>query len=281
MGALIAAAILLAVALPSSAAAAAGTTYCVLTAPGVCPAGAIGEPNLTAALAEVDGHGPGVRDTIVIGSGSFQESGLADGAGHPVDIVGAGVGVTTLKAPAASPTTTLTLDDPSSTVSDLSIDAPAGPDNTGLALAGRATNVAVSATADDEFATGVKFVAVSGSASPSFAHGSISLPFSSTTAPTAVSDLSKAVTGSVTDSNISAFTGIQGVTAVDRTRITTVIGAESANTPSMTLDDDLITTVAEPGHPERGILVQAPTIGGGAATALIRHCTVIGGRLRS
>ena len=274
---LVAAVALLGATLPAGSNANAGTTYCVRTAPGICPAGGIAEPNINAALGLVNSHGSLEHDTILIGPGSFEEDGMTDAAGHPVDIVGTGEGVTTLKSSAGSPATTLTIDEPNSTVSALSIDNPAGPSNTGLQLAGQATNVAISATSNDRFGIGVKFVSPSGTTAPSFIAGTIALPFSATLNTTGTTDLSDTVFGRVADSTISAQTGTQGVTAVDRTRITALTGAETSPAGGMTLDDDLITTVPEPGLTEVGILVQPPSPGGGSLAVLVRHSTVIGG----
>ena len=202
---------------------------------------------------------------------------MTDMVGHRVDIVGAGEGVTTLKSSAASTATTLTIDEQTSTVSALSINSPAGSSNTGLALAGQATHVAISATTNDQFGTGVKFISPSGTSAPSFLSGSVVLPFSATLATTGARDQSSTISGRVAGSSISAQTGIQGVTGVQRTRITGVIGTETTASGAMTLDDDLIMTVPESGLTEVGILVQPPSIGGGSLSVLIRHSTVIGG----
>jgi hypothetical protein len=275
--ALSAAALLLA-ALTPAADAAAGTTYCVLTAPSVCPAGGIAEASVTGALTQVNSHAPGVHDMILIGPGSFEEGAMTDSAGHQVDIVGAGQGVTTLKESAATSSTTLSVDDQASTVSNLSIDSPPGSSNTGLELAGQATNVTVTASADDQLGTGVRMISTSGVAAPLFTHGSVAVPFTATNLTTGVADRTTNVLGAVTDSTISALVGTDGVTAVQHTRIAAAVGAQTFIAGSITLDDDLITTVAVPGQQEIGVKIQQPTFSGGTTTAVIRHCTIVGDR---
>jgi hypothetical protein len=123
---------------------ASAATFCV-NDPG-CPATGTAEPTIAAAL-DAANASPG-RDRIQIGPGTYSEPRLVDPPGSPVDIVGAGVGVTRIGAPGGRNASTLDVQDQGSTVSDMTVLLPDGTplDNlAGLVLAGTSRRVAVAA----------------------------------------------------------------------------------------------------------------------------------------
>lgn len=120
LSALVAAAVL---ALAPASAFAAGGGYCVPSGsiPN-CPSGGVAEATIADALNAA--RLAGGSNSIYVGPGQFSESGLTDASGNEVDLVGDGYARTTLTSP-------LTVNDTSSTVSDLTIDDPGGTAITG------------------------------------------------------------------------------------------------------------------------------------------------------
>src|SRR5258708_6529337 len=117
-----------ALALAAPAVANADTTYCVPSKaiPG-CPSPAMAQGPLSAALTAVNGNSSS-HDTILLGAQTFPEmaSNLHDDVNHRVDIIGAGQGQTIVQGTGMAPITTLTINEPTSTVSNLTILMPAG-----------------------------------------------------------------------------------------------------------------------------------------------------------
>src|SRR5436305_8351034 len=99
-----------------------------------CPQSAGGEPTIADAVTNAM-----TGDTIYLGPRTFNES-VSDGGTKALHFVGDSVGQTTIQGQGV----TAMIVSSGSTVSDLSIDLAAGPGNTGLALGGSATNVAIS-----------------------------------------------------------------------------------------------------------------------------------------
>jgi PKD repeat protein len=121
-------ALLLALALPATASA---DRFCVQTAS--C-SGGTAEPTLAAALTAAAGTAG--RDRIDIGPVTLSPVTDSDAAGNAVDIVGSGRSATTLNGPTTGGAVTLTIAEPSSTVSNLTINAGNGFTNHALHLAG-------------------------------------------------------------------------------------------------------------------------------------------------
>ena len=134
----------LALVVPAGASAA---TFCVNDPS--CPG-----TNFTTIQAAIDAahaNGDTVRDQIRVAAGQYSEVGIHDDAGNALDLTGAGRGATLLAPAAANNATTLTISEPTSTVSDLAIRTPQGSGNAALSLAGTAQRVAISGANDADY----------------------------------------------------------------------------------------------------------------------------------
>jgi hypothetical protein len=265
------------------AVAAADTTYCVpSTAIAGCPAGATAEPTVAAALAAVN-QNSGAHDVVRIGPGTFDEGGLADDAGHRVDIIGEGEGSTVI-APSSVPAhvglpgeVVLAINEPSSTLSDLSITLPPGDDNVGLSLLDgpSVSDVAITAPTTATNAEGVFIEALHPSTSPAtLSRIRVSLPGDGTGV---VTGLGPAPT--IGDSTILAGTGVAGTGLVQRSRIDAnvdlVPGGDSSN-GLLTVDSSVLQATSG-AKPESAVAAVAPPSGSsGMQQVLLRHDTILG-----
>jgi hypothetical protein len=222
-----------------------------------CPASAANEPTIQAAANNAANSG----DTVLIGAGTYNES--VDDLGKSLTFVGAGPTKTLIKAQG---TPGLNVSSGSS-VRDLGIKVYPAGGNTGLQLAGTATDVAITAQSGVTYAIGLQLLG------GTFSHGKVSLPIN-VTEPTGYGGA--VGNGTVSDSAIVAAVGVadDGSAAtpkVTRDRIRANQGVLEGATPSV-VDDSLIRTVGGPS-PEVGVAL-APNVMFGSFA--IRHSTIVG-----
>jgi hypothetical protein len=241
-----------------SPAVASAETLCVpsTSIPG-CPTGSANEPTIQDAAN--NGHN---GDTIMIGSGTF-DGPLNDG-GTSYTIVGQGEGKTIIQGEGVSAVTLSS----GSSISELTINLANGTGNTGLALSGTATGIAITATEPLSTTNNIG-VDLSGG---SFSHGTVTLPVTGGD----INDYGGVIGhGTVSDSSITAAVGVTADSAtnaptLERDKITGNQGVMAEE--NVTVDDTLITTVAG-AAPETGIGMTGQASGG---TLTVRHATVIG-----
>jgi hypothetical protein len=243
-----------ALALPATALAA---NECVpnITIPN-CPASAAGEPTIATAVTNASNG-----DTIVLGPQTFSES--VDDTGKHLQFIGDGVDRTTIQGQ-GSPAMNISA---GSTVTGLTINLHNEQGGIGLALAGTATNVAVTATGSFNLTNPLGVQLVSGG---TFTHGSIALPL----AATEVAQYAGVIgSGTVSDSSIIAPVGVgtdasSASPTVTRDRITATQGVLAGL--NAVIDDSLIETM--PGT--------ASELGIGSDQVLTgftaRHDTIVG-----
>jgi len=119
------------------------------------------EASLPAALSDAGSPAYPSRDRIVLGTGTIPYAGAAtDAAGNPVDVVGAGRHDTTLQA--SGPV--LSMQEPSSTLSDVRVSVSGTPGTVIDLVAGTVHRVDVDATSVDGGATPVAFLLGAGGA---------------------------------------------------------------------------------------------------------------------
>jgi hypothetical protein len=224
------------------------------------------EPSLSSALNDANIN-PG-RDTILV-KGIHAEN-ANDIAGNPVDIIG--VSGPVLKD-AGTNQYGLQINEPSSTVSNLTIDVPVDTSYYGLYLLGTADNVTVTAAPGTGYFNR-NGVYLSGG---TFANGTVTMPV--TREDQAILQLNGA-TSILRDSTVTAGVGVgtggPGSTRVERTTISAERGIV-ATAGTLDVTDTLIRTQRLPGNvePPGGLEVRDSTSGIGP-TAHARHLTVIG-----
>jgi hypothetical protein len=254
-------------ALAADATLAGATTFCVSDP--TCPVDGVAEPGFSQALtAAAMLAGP---DRIQLGPGTYdRQAGLTDFAGSQVEIVGAGAGLTTIGAGAGL--TSLDVEEPTSTVSNLTVELPDGRATTGLRLNGAtARGVAVTGSAAAS-GTGVR---LGGAAT--FTAGSVVLATTGVDTTGVAGDAIGA--GALTDTVVSAGVGVQDVTAVARVRVfaTSLAIDESPIFGGEPTLDDVLVRIAGPSGVS-GIRVNA--VGSSLASAITtltaRHVTVVG-----
>jgi hypothetical protein len=204
-------------------------------------------------------------DTILIGAGTFSES--VDDGGTAYHFVGAGPTRTIVQG-AGSPAMNISS---GSTVTNLGINLYNAPGETGLMLAGTATNVAVTAT-QPMSATNPIGVDLTGG---TFARGSVVLPL----AGSEVDNYAGVIgSGTLSDSSVTAPVGIAdaggttpGIPAVHRTRILANQGV-LVGSNDFKIDDSLIVTRAG-AKPETGISLSDLDFFG---SFTLRHVNLIG-----
>lgn len=252
--------------LAAGAASASAATFCVQVTS--CPTGGTAEPSIQAAITAASvAVGP---DRILLGPVTFAEGGLNAAAGNQVELVGAGAGQTTIAPPAANSVTTLTLADPGSTVSDLTVRLAAGTTETGLVLGGTARRTSVTA-ADGTTGTGVSLAVGAGG---TFLDGTVSLPTANT-----LTGISANGNGTVANSSIVAGIGISNAATVQRVRVDAggfgIFVNPTATAVTTTVDDALVRIVGSAA----GSALSASGSGFAAfpaATLIARHVTAIG-----
>jgi hypothetical protein len=226
------------------------------------------EASIGDAIAAVDVDPTTAHDTILIGPGTYLENpNLQDSGNHQVDIVGAGEGQTTIETSPGKNETTLSVDDPASTVRDLSINVPdgntVGNTNYGLSLVGSGTRVAVIGDSGTVASNAILLGPVA-----TLSSSTVLMPNSET----GVLDEG----GTVSDTKITAGTGVQGVGTISRTRIFATTGVYTPSSGTLTIDDSLIITVPGPA-PETAIsLTASDTLFLESMSAKLRHDTLIG-----
>lgn len=263
-------------ALGAPAMASAAVTYCVPnTTIAGCPAGASAEATVAAALSASAVSGPG-PNTIRIGPGTFSEGPLDDALGNRVAIIGAGPGATTLSAPGGG-SATLELREPASSVSALSILAPAGVAGAGIEIWGdpaRAPgptlqNLGVSAPPAAAGATGI----LTHSGAPSLSRLSVAVP-----APGVGVSTDAGALASVADSSLSGATALLGPAYVTRSRLAATVDVSLADAGggAVTVDSSVLRTT--PGSGAETAVNAPATNGAGVsdASVFLRHDTLLG-----
>lgn len=244
---------------------ASATTLCVpnITIPG-CPGSAANEPTIQDAVNNAATTG----DTILIGpdssnGGPYKES--VDDRGKQLTFIGAGPTKTIIQAQ-GSPGMNISS---GSKVSNLGIEVYPTGGNTGLQLAGTATNVAITAQAEVTYAVGVQ---LNGGA---FRHGTVSLPIN-VSEPTGYGGV--VGKGTVSNSAIAAGVGVADDSTnfqtpnVIRDRIRANQGVLVGPGVSPVVEDSLIRTVGGPSS-ELGVALEPNVIYG---SFTIRHTTIVG-----
>jgi uncharacterized repeat protein (TIGR01451 family) len=247
------------------------TVFCV---PGPCPGGM---PQATVASAINQSNANPDHDTIEIAAGSYHEDFPQVQSGKPVDIVGAGPSQTVLRPFSQGDSlTTLQINDPNSTVSNLGIQLPTGSSNnpgnfeTGLALAGSAspgsaaTNVAVTAPNAVKSSSGVSLFG----GSTRLSGGTVTLPLASPNFNTGVLGQ-----GTVDDSRIAADVGVSDTALVRRTRIDADAFGINAADGTQRYED--VTVVIVAGAPPNAIGLSASPVSV-PTDVTARHLTLIG-----
>jgi hypothetical protein len=200
-------------------------------------------------------------DTILIAAGTYTES-VTDN-GKSFTFVGAGPTKTLIQAQ-GSPGMNLSS---GSKAFNFGIEVAPTSGNTGLQLAGTATNVAITAQSGVTYAIGVDLLG------GTFRHGSVSLPVQ-VSEPQGFAGV--VGSGTVSDSTITAAVGVgpDGVgqtPRVTRDRILANQGVQVGGTGSV-VEDSLIRTVPGPVS-ELGVGTSPFTIFG---SFTVRHCTIVG-----
>ncbi len=218
-----------------------------------CHGSGLGEPTIMAAVNT--GHS---GDVIVIGAGLFNETVSDNGTSYT--FIGAGPAQTIIRGQ-GSPAMTVS---PGSSVANLGIDLHNGTGNTGLSLAGKASNVAVTATQPLSTTNNIG-VALNGG---TFSHGAVTLPL---TGGDAQGYAGVTGAGIFSDSNLTAAVGADAAGRLDRDRILANQGVIDAGSP-LELDDSAVRTLAG-AAPELGLATSAMSFQG---TLTARHVDVIG-----
>jgi X-X-X-Leu-X-X-Gly heptad repeat protein len=245
------------------AANASAATLCVpnVSIPG-CPSGSANEPTIQAAADNANPH-----DTILIGpdsanGGPYKES-VTDN-GKPLNFIGAGPTKTLIQAQ-GSPGMNIS---PGSKVSNLGIQVHPAGGNTGLQLAGKATNVSITAQAGVTYCVGVALVG------GTFRRGTVSLPVN-VSEPSGFAGV--VGNGTVADSAITASVGVGDDASaqtpnVTRDRIRANQGVLTGPSSTPFVEDSLIRTVSGPS-PEIGVANSSQALYG---NFVIRHTTIVG-----
>jgi PKD repeat protein len=200
------------------------------------------ELTIQAALDAAANNGGSNRDRIQVGPGNYAENNVTDAVGNFVDVVGAGRGVTTIAPGPAGNTTTLSINEPTSTVQDLSIRTATGGGNTGLGLAGTALRVEVTGNNDNDVGAA--------SSSGVFRSGSIVLSGANSLGVAGLA-------GQVDDSVVTAQSGVSAPSIVTRSRITAAFGViPLTNLGSWTSTTIQDTVIRMPAGTVNGIGVQ-------------------------
>ena len=256
-------------------AAASASTICVNTSPGGCDS-TFNSGELQNAL-DAAASNPG-HDRVLIGPGTYSQAGgfSYDVPASPIntiDIVGAGVGQTTITATSADDSRALLVitnrpiqQADLSTLSDLTVQVPAGSNNQGLAFAG-ATAVGVAVTGPGMTSgAGVVLGGV-------FASGSVSLPTGAST----VGVLEVGVDATLQDSLIVAADGVVNpsdvgaTTYVRRSEIQATRGLLSTVAGTLIADNVLVrlSGAGQVGALSSGSAPLSPTLNGD-------HLTIVG-----
>lgn len=221
------------------------------------------------ALAAAAANGA-AEDRIELGFGTFTASdpgGFVNNAGSDVKIVGFGQGSTTLTR--ATSGNVLSLNDPNSSVSDLSVRIPTGPNSNGIVLSGLAERVAVSAASG---ATGAIGVNQTGNAI--FRRSSVSFPVGST----AAENTGVFGAGTAEDLSVAAPTAFGGGSFQALTIRRVVAAATSGVTSfesSVTVEDAVFDLGQGPGARDPIGLDSGPEFGFGSVLTA-RHVTLRG-----
>ena len=199
----------LALAVPAAAGA---TTYCVLKPD--CTGDHTQSTFLGAVQAANTHGGP---DRIELGAAQFSGA-VTVGAGNQVDIAGIG-NDTVLTAPNGNNVTVLTVNEPTSTVSNLAIHLGSGTGNVGLSLAGATADaVNVSATDTSPSPQGV-FMGSAGPSAAAFRHGSVILPVGGSTVGTGVTMTAFLGIAKLEDSAVQAPDGVANFRTAEVRRV--------------------------------------------------------------
>jgi hypothetical protein len=219
------------------------TTYCVAK-PDCTAAGGTDEPSIALALDAAATASPG-QDRLEIGPGDFTgPHGFVYNAkaGEGIDIVGSGIGATRLlNSSAISAETTLKLNVPGSSVSDLSIVAPTPTGNVpivwGLGTSATIRRVDISGAHDFigvQLNTGARL-------EDSSVHGD-----ATHSAVTATGD--STVSGSLVTSDGASISVTSGATVnLSRTKVDAHAGPVVSGTATLNISDSLVTTHGGPG----------------------------------
>ncbi len=247
----------------AQAAGASAEFLCVpsISIPG-CPASASNEPTISDAVT----HGNS-GDTIPIAADSFNGHAYnesVDDMGKSLTFIGAGPTKTLIQGQGV---TAMSISSGSS-VQNLAIDLGNGPGNTGLELAGHASNITITATQPASTMNNIGVDLNGGT----FSHGTVTLPL---TGGDVFGYGGVVGSGSLTDSNITAAVGITAdglgnFPVTHRVRVRANQGVVDTSFSPVALDDALIRTTAG-SAPETGIVVNGAS---GSLTA--RHLTAIG-----
>src|SRR5438552_13706458 len=163
----------IAVASLAAPAAAEAVTFCVHSPPG-CVGTA--QADLSSALAAAQANGGNTQDTIQLGAGLFNDGPAIDLAGNQVDIVGVASNQTAITASGANHTI-LKLLEPASTISHLRLHVTGTGIETGVELAGHASDVLVTNSGTANAIDGVK----TNGATAIFAQGAVDLAYNNNT----------------------------------------------------------------------------------------------------
>jgi PKD repeat protein len=237
-------------------------TFCVNS-----PTGCTGTPELTITGALTDAAASSGRDTIEIaGSNTYDESGLTDANGNPVDIVG--VGAAPVITTANPEPVMMSILDSSSTISNVAFQFASGSTGIGLSFAGAsATGIAVTGNAAGD-ATGIYLTSTDSTVS----HASVTLPTSQSEQTTAVSMFADGE--QVTDSTLAASIGVLINSGTDmtvsRTEIVAPDGVRAGNGAADTVEDSLL--LVEGPAPGTVDGIQSNTAGG---TVTVRGDTIL------
>jgi hypothetical protein len=254
----------------SGATAASAATWCVRDP--ACPAGASKSQSTIQGAVNL----AGANDTILIGPGRFSETVVAPPS-TPLTIIGAGATKTIIQSPAAAPTTSLSFG--AGFLEDVGVELGSGTNNIGLALGGTARGIVVTAPAGTSSGTGVLFVG------GGLQQSTISLAVGggSTTVGAGLSPLVLAG-GLIADSTITAATGADQISELERDKIRATVGFAGTQSPGngagqYTIDNTLIDTVAG-AMPEAGMAFGvAPDATSNAAISAACSCdhlTIVG-----
>lgn len=173
------------------------------------------EATLGAAIAAAAANGPG-RDTIKLPAGTFADAPVFDAVGNPVDIVGAGSDATVITSTVNG--TGLTINEPTSTMSQLAVHATNTSGYTAISLGGTLDHVKVTGVATTFGGTGVS---VDVSQTATIKHSTIDLDYGPNVPSTGVFAFTWSNV-TISDSEIQAVTGVasqESTTGIERTRI--------------------------------------------------------------
>lgn len=211
---------------------------------------------------------PASPDLILVGDGVFHEA-ITEGGDNPVDIVGSGPRTegegTLIERDAGNSVRTVVLGvalgGRASTIKDLTIQVPSGNGNTGLATAGEAENVVVTAATSPSPPTNSVGISVDGNGQTTVRGAKVDLP---ETAIGVLMHLAK-----LEGSSVKASTGLNGDGTVHGSTIEANLGAQSSE---LKLEDSVM-RISGPN----GVALSAVGIGINASCRLkARHLTVIG-----